>query len=131
MSMANSVELRPLFLDHEFVDFLFTIPHHYKIRGLSEKHIFKKSMEGFLPQGICRRTKQPLQPPAGWFIRTAGDMLRDLLSPPAIRETGYFNPAFVNFILSEHDAGGPIDYAGVIVVVFFMQLWHKIFFGLR
>ena len=39
MSMANSVEVRPLFLDHDFVNFTFRIPHHYKIQGLSEKHI--------------------------------------------------------------------------------------------
>ncbi|MEI6126453.1 MAG: asparagine synthase (glutamine-hydrolyzing) [Pseudomonadota bacterium] len=32
MSMANSVEVRPLFLDHELVNFCFRIHHHYKIQ---------------------------------------------------------------------------------------------------
>ena len=127
MSMANSVENRPLFLDHELVDFCFRIPHHYKIQGLSEKHILKKSMHNFLPEEICRRKKQPLQPPENWFIATAGDMLRDCLSHESIKKTGYFNPAFVDSLLADYDQKGFSNFAGAIVVVFFIQLWHNIF----
>ena len=50
MSMANSVENRPLFLDHELVEFCFRIPHHYKMQGLSEKNILKKAWKR-----CCRR----------------------------------------------------------------------------
>jgi asparagine synthase (glutamine-hydrolysing) len=127
MSMANSVEVRPLFLDHDLVDFSFRIPHYYKIQGLSEKYILKKSMENLLPRDICLRKKQPLQPPGKWFIDSAGDMLRDYLSQDKIKQTGYFNPAFVDFILSEYDGNAAIDYSGVIVVLFFIQLWHDLF----
>lgn len=127
MSMANSVEVRPLFLDHDFVNFTFRIPHHYKIQGLSEKHILKKSMESLLPGEICRRRKQPLQPPGKWFIETAGDMLRDYLSCEKVRQAGYFNPAFVDFLLAEHNENTGVDYSGMIVVAFFVQLWHDIF----
>lgn len=130
MSMANSVEARPLFLDHELVDFFFRIPHHFKMQGLDEKHILKKSIAGLLPPGICRRRKQPLQPPGAWFIRAAGDLLRDLLCREKIIRAGYFNPAFVAALLAEHDSGNTrVDYSGVLVVVFFVQLWHDIFLG--
>jgi asparagine synthase (glutamine-hydrolysing) len=127
MSMANSVELRPLFLDHNFVDFIFQIPSYYKLRGLNEKYILKKSLSGFLPPEICQRRKQPLQPPAPWFIKTAGDLLKDCLHPRKIKEAGYFNPEFVSSILAEFEKNSRIDYSGAIVVVFFMQLWHEIF----
>ncbi len=127
MSMANSVEVRPLFLDHEFVNFCFTIPAHYKIQGLSEKYILKKSMENFLPAEICSRKKQPLQPPEKWFVDNAWELIRDCLSENSIKQAGYFNPAFVNLLLSEHRNKNSADYAAVIVVVFFVQLWHDIF----
>lgn len=130
MSMANSVEARPLFLDHELVDFFFRIPHHYKMQGLDEKHILKKSMAGLLPPEICGRRKQPLQPPGAWFIRAAGDLLRDLLGREKITRAGYFNPTFVEALLAEHDSGNTrVDYSGVLVVIFFVQLWHDIFLG--
>lgn len=131
MSMANAVEARPLFLDHEFVNFCFTIPSHYKIQGLSEKHILKKSMEGFLPPKICSRKKQPLQPPEKWFVDTAWELIRDRLSEHSIKQAGYFNPAFVDLMLSEHQKNENTDYAAVIVVVFFVQLWHDIFLKRR
>ena len=127
MSMANSVENRPLFLDHELVEFCFRIPHHYKMQGLSEKNILKKSMENMLPKEICQRKKQPLQPPGGWFIDSAGEMLRDLLSYENIKKTGYFNPAFVDNLLAEYNKKGAADHSGTIVVIFFIQLWHDIF----
>ncbi len=129
MSMANSVEARPLFLDHEFVNFLFRVPPHLKMLGLSEKHILKKSMTGIAPDEICRRKKQPFQPPAGWFIDAAGDLLRDLLAPPKVKETGFFNADFISFMLSEYDRKTPADYSGLIITAFFMQLWHETFFG--
>ena len=127
MSMANSVEVRPLFLDHDFVDFTFRIPHHLKIQGLNEKYILKKSMETLLPSQVCRRNKQPLQPPQKWFIEAAGELLRDCLSEAKIRKAGYFNPFFINYILSEYDRESKIDFSGIIIVVFFIQLWHDIF----
>lgn len=127
MSMANSVEVRPLFLDHDFVNFLFRIPHHYKIQGLSEKLILKRSMQTLLPPEICARRKQPLQPPAAWFIETAGELIRTYLSRDKIQQAGYFNPAFIDFVLDEYRHTARADYAGVIIVVFFIQLWHDIF----
>jgi len=57
-------------------------------------------------------------------------MLRDYLSCEKVRQAGYFNPAFVDFLLAEHyenyeNTG--VDYSGTIVVIFFIQLWHDIF----
>jgi asparagine synthase (glutamine-hydrolysing) len=131
MSMAHSVEARPLFLDHELVNLLFRIPAASKMRGLSEKNILKQSMRGRIPEAICQRVKQPLQPPGRWFLDAAGPMLHDLLSHDRIREAGCFNPGFVDFVLAEHAAGSRIDYSGLIVTIFFVQLWHDIFIARR
>lgn len=128
MSMANSVEARPLFLDHELVEFLFRIPPHMKMLGLSEKYILKRGMRGIVPDEICRRKKQPFQPPAGWFIDAAGGLLRDCLSPSKIDKVGCFNRELVSSMLAEHDRRGRTDYSDLIVTVFFVQLWHDLFF---
>ncbi len=127
MSMANSVELRPPLLDHELVNFLFTLPARYKMHGLDEKHVFKKSMRNFLPDSICARRKQPLTPPSKWFVDQAGDMLRDYLSEPRLLRSGFFNPAFIREALEKHDAGDPMDFSGVLVVAFFVELWGDLF----
>ncbi|MDY6973859.1 MAG: asparagine synthase (glutamine-hydrolyzing), partial [Thermodesulfobacteriota bacterium] len=127
MSMANSVELRPLFLDHDLVNFVFRIPDKYKIKVLSEKNILKQSMKGFLPDSICRRKKQPLQPPGKWFIDSAYDMIRASLSKQTVVKKGYFNPHFVEKALVGYDNQSKMDYSGVIIVAFFVHLWDEIF----
>ncbi len=127
MSMANGVEMRPLFLDHELVDFFFTLPHHVKIRGLTEKYILKKSMRRLLPDGVCTRRKQPLQPPASVLISAAGDMLRDMLSPAQIKKAGIFNPRYIETMLAAPGKKGQVDYSGLVITCFFVQLWHHLF----
>ncbi len=127
MSMANSVELRTPFLDHDLVNFAFRIPDKYKIRGLNEKYILKKSMQGFLPERICKRKKQPLQPPGRWFINAHYDLIRDYLSDAAVRSKGYFNPDFIQNALCKYNNEMKIDYSGVVIVAFFIHLWDEIF----
>jgi len=127
MSMAHSVEVRPLFLDHKLVELAFRLPHHLKVQGLSEKHILKKSMAGLLPPDICTRRKQPLTPPARWFLEQARDRVQELLSPERIRAAGYFDPVFVQELYAVYRSSPLTDVSGVLVVVFFIQLWHDIF----
>jgi asparagine synthase (glutamine-hydrolysing) len=129
MSMANSVELRPTFLDHDLVNFIFRIPDKLKIKTLCEKYILKRSMQGFLPDEVCHRKKQPLQPPGKWFVGAARELIFDFLSDEMVRKKGYFNPSFVSKILKAFRNGSKTDYSGVIIVAFFIHLWDEIFFG--
>ena len=127
MSMAHSVELRTPFMDHELVQFAFQIPHQLKIKGLNEKYILKKSMEGFLPSKVCQRVKQPLQTPSAWFLDAAKDRVRQLLSPDAVKQKGYFDPVFISDLSRRFAQKKENSVAGVLVVVFFIQLWDEIF----
>ena len=127
MSMANSVELRTPFLDHDLVNFAFRIPDKFKLKVLKEKHILKESMRGFLPDYICSRKKQPLQPPGKWFIDIAYSMIRDYLSEETVKKKGYFNHHFITKTLSEYDNMSKVDYSSVIITAFFIHLWDDIF----
>jgi len=127
MSMANSVELRPMFLDHDLVNFIFRIPDKYKMRGLCEKYLLKKSMRGFLPDYICDRKKQPLQPPGKAFIDSVYDMVQDQLSEKNVKEKGYFNYSFIERVLGEYKQNNGMDNSGVVIVAFFVHLWDEIF----
>lgn len=131
MSMANSVELRSPFLDHRLVEFLFQIPSRYKMRGLREKFLLKKTAETFLPPEICARRKQPLAPPGAWFVKKFRTMIGDTLSAQTVRAKGYFRPEFTDHMLKEFDAASPMDYSGVLVVAFFVHLWDDLFLSSR
>lgn len=75
-SMAFSREVRLPFLNHELVEFLFTLPASYKISGGWTKRILRHAMEPILPMEITRRVdKLGFDPPQ-----------REWLNEPEIRE---------------------------------------------
>ncbi len=63
MMAANSVEGRFPFLDHRVVEFSSRLSPHFKVRGLQEKYILKKSAQGLLPPQVWQRSKQPYRAP--------------------------------------------------------------------
>lgn len=63
-SMAHSREVRLPFLNHELVEFAFSLPASYKINEGWSKYILRRSMEGVLPGEITWRTdKIGYEPP--------------------------------------------------------------------
>jgi len=63
-SMAHGVEVRLPFLDHELVEFLFSLPSHFKIREGWTKWLLRTSMENDLPKEIVwRKDKTGYEPP--------------------------------------------------------------------
>ena len=127
MSMANSVELRSPFMDHRLVEYVFSLPARFKMRGLNEKYLLKRSFRNFLPPSICSRRKQPLAPPGKWFVRMFRERIGDSLAAETVRRKGYFRPEFMEHMLREFDADSPMDYSGVIIVAFFVHLFDDLF----
>ncbi len=63
-SMAHSVEVRLPFLQHELVEFLFTLPPHFKIHQGWTKWLLRKAVEDRLPKEIVwRKDKVGYEPP--------------------------------------------------------------------
>ncbi|WP_368784336.1 asparagine synthase-related protein, partial [Acinetobacter baumannii] len=53
-SMAVSLESRVPMLDYRIVELAATIPPHIKVKGLEPKYIFKKAMQGVIPNEILK-----------------------------------------------------------------------------
>jgi asparagine synthase (glutamine-hydrolysing) len=62
--MAHGTEVRLPFLNHELVEFLFTLPPHFKIRQGWTKWLLRKTVEDKLPGSITwRKDKIGFEPP--------------------------------------------------------------------
>jgi asparagine synthase (glutamine-hydrolysing) len=95
-SMAHGVEVRLPFLNHELVEFLFSLPSHFKIREGWTKYLLRITMEDVLPKEIAwRRDKTGFEPPQkSWlqhpvlqdYIHEARQSLvkADILAPRAL-----------------------------------------------
>ena len=120
MAMAASIEARFPFLDHRVIEFANRLPPQYKLRGLAEKHILKKSMAAELPPAITRRSKQPYRAPdsASFFVDGKPlDYVAELLSPKAIDDAGVFDAASVGRLMEKCRSGRAVGFGDNIAFV--------------
>jgi asparagine synthase (glutamine-hydrolysing) len=90
---AAGVEAFFPFLDHHLVEFAAHLPNDLKLRGREEKYLLKRAVEEILPGQIIRRKKSPMTSPTSpaFLSPDACAYAQRLLSPPVIREKGYFD----------------------------------------
>jgi asparagine synthase (glutamine-hydrolysing) len=69
MTMANSLEGREPFLDHEMFEFVQSLPSSYKVKGWNEKLILRKLGEKYLPKEIIYRKKSPFYIPLDEYFQ--------------------------------------------------------------
>lgn len=63
-AMAHGVEVRLPFLDHSLVEFVFSLPSHYKLQSGYSKYLLRQSMNDMLPSEIVwRKDKIGFEPP--------------------------------------------------------------------
>ena len=103
MMMGNSVEGRFPFLDYRVIEFASQIPPHFKIRGLNEKYILKKTYQDLIPKEIINRYKMPYRAPiAQCFVgKNADPLIVELLTKEKISQFGYFEPAKIEKLLDK------------------------------
>ena len=125
-SMANSLEGRSPFLDHEFVETMFRLPGDWKLKGLKgHKWILKEAFGDKLPKRIQRRGKMGFGIPLGsWFRGQLKDYWRDhVLSSEALAR-GYFNRSALETIWDQHQSGRR-DHGYRMWALLMLELWHR------
>lgn len=105
-SMANSLEVRVPMLDHPFLDWANALPVDLKLRAREGKYILKKSLERFVPSDVLYRDKMGFAVPlADWFRGPLRGRLDDILTSPALAESGMFDIGHIGKLINAHDSG--------------------------
>jgi asparagine synthase (glutamine-hydrolysing) len=125
MSMAASTEVRVPLLDDEVVALAARIPPQLKLRRMTRKYIFKRSMQGTLPHDVIWRPKAGFGAPIrSWLTGELKPMIDDLLSPETVRSRGLFDPAEVRRILAANESGHE-DNALRIWALLSLEIWQQ------
>ncbi|MBI3399372.1 MAG: asparagine synthase (glutamine-hydrolyzing) [Deltaproteobacteria bacterium] len=126
-SMANSLEARSPFLDHEFMEFAARIPSELKLKGRTTKYILKEALRGILPDDVLFRSKMGFGVPIDhWFRNELKEMAYDMLLGKRCVERGYFQKGFIQKILDEH-VSGRWNWQYHIWNLLMLELWHREF----
>ena len=126
-SMANSLEVRVPFLDHDLVEYASKIQAVYKLKGFTTKYILKRGVQAqkLLPRDIIHRRKAGFMIPlAQWLKKDLRPILEDLCSAETIRQDGFFDPAYVRTMLDEHFTHVR-DHRKSIWALLCFQLWLR------
>jgi len=127
MSMATSLEARVPLLDYKLVEFAFSLPPDYKVRGSTTKWFFKKALSGFLPETIINRRKEGFSIPIkNWLKGELKELMLTYLDPSAIESTGLFENGYVQRLISEHLASKENHSHRLWALISFM-IWKKKF----
>lgn len=70
VSMAHSLEVRPVLLDHHLAEFAFNLPSSFKEPGKINKALLAESVSDLLPQGLASRKKQGFELPLTHWLNT-------------------------------------------------------------
>ena len=127
MSMANSLELRVPFCDHEVIEFSATIPYALKLKGFKLKSLLKRTVQPLLPEPIIKRKKQGFMIPlAKWFQDELRGYVDDLLSKERIEKRGYFRYEYIRWVLDQHRRNRR-NFTDLIFALVSLELWHQMY----
>ncbi len=128
-AMAAGIESRPPLTDHRIVEFMFSLPPKYRIRGYTQKYLLKKVAEKYLPKHIVHRPKAPFGSPLrSWIRGPLSTLVRELLSEESLKARGLYNPRYVSELI-EKDRRGLEDNAHILWTLLTCEIWFRTFFG--
>jgi len=126
-SMANSLEARSPFLDHEVMEFAARLPVEIKFRRRRLKSLLKRAFADLLPPENVNRRKMGFGVPVGqWFRGPLRDLLRDTLLSPRALDRGYFRDPEVRRLVDEH-LERRADHSFQLWNLLMLELWHREF----
>ncbi len=127
MSMANSLEVRTPFLDHNIVNFAFSLPVNYKIDKNIKKKILQDAYKNILPKELYNRPKHGFEVPLLKWLKADlyPIILEDLLNKDLIENQNIFNYKEIQNIVNKLKSGNPNDAPAEIWALIIFQNWWK------
>ncbi len=125
MTMAVSLEGRVPYLDHEFVEFVASLPSKLKVHKLTTKYILKEAMRPLLPASIIDRRKHGFAVPIGeWFKSELKTYATEVFQDKTTAQRGFFNIEYIQSLLDEHQ-NGIQDYSSHLWALLIFELWCR------
>lgn len=126
-SMANSLELRAPFLDHEVVEFAASIPSFMKRNASGGKLILKEIAKKLLPEDVLNKRKTGFVAPLSkWLKNDLSDILKATLLDEIASRRGLFDQKFIKRMINEQ-ISGTRDWSNRLWALMFLELWFREF----
>jgi len=126
-SMANSLEARSPFLDHEVLQFAASLPENLKMKGFQPKYLLKKAAARLVPREVIYRRKMGFGVPVGkWFREGMKDFVRGILLSETSLRRGIVKPELLTKYVGEHQNAAR-DHSQRLWTLLMLELWYQRF----
>lgn len=123
-AMSFSLETRVPFLDHRILEFAWTLPIDFKIRGGVGKWPLRQILYRHVPEKLIERPKMGFGVPiASWLRGPLRDWGEDLLSRKLLHDQGHFDVEEVRKKWDEHQSGRR-NWQHQLWCVLMFQAWY-------
>jgi asparagine synthase (glutamine-hydrolysing) len=127
-SMAFGLEARSPLLDHHFVELAAKIPYKLKLKRYKTKAIFKKALEGILPNEIIYRKKKGFAVPLEhWFRNEMKEFTADILLKEGAMIHQWLKKDVIQMYFDEH-CNTKINHSSKLWALLTLELWLQRFF---
>jgi asparagine synthase (glutamine-hydrolysing) len=125
-SMASGLEQRVPFLDVELMRFVERIPARMRVRRLSRKWLYRKSLDELVPAATLARKKHPFATPYDDWLRSSLGTEVERLYERGSAAAEAIDPDAVSELVAEHRRGRA-DHKRVLYCLLELGYWHRSF----
>jgi asparagine synthase (glutamine-hydrolysing) len=126
-AMANSLEARSPFLDHNLIEFAASLPEKIKARRFETKSFLKKIAARLVPREVVYRRKMGFGVPIGkWFRGEMKDFVREILLSERSLNRGIVKRGMIEKYVREHTSAER-DHAFQLWTLLMLELWFQRF----
>ncbi len=126
-SMANSLEARSPFLDHNVIEFAASLPENVKARRTETKSFLKKIAARLVPKEVVYRRKMGFGVPIGkWFRGEMKNYVREILLSEKSLNRGIIKSEIIEKYVREHTSAER-DHAFQLWTLLMLELWFERF----
>jgi asparagine synthase (glutamine-hydrolysing) len=127
MGMAANLENRVPFLDHQLVEFGFSLPEALKINYLDNKLLLKEVTSEFLPADLIYRRKCGFAQPVSEWLKNKKGLGRYLeMFKERNFQRQFLNYEAIDKIIEEH-LSGRNNHTEILWTLINLELWLRIF----
>lgn len=128
VSMFHGLEVRVPYLDHEIIEYVETLPAHYKVHLGNRKWLHRQICKQFLPKKIINRKKRGFAGDIAdeWFRHSLNSRLNQNLKDSKSLMYNYFEYNKIQSLLHMHQSGRE-DYHKILYSLTVFEEWLRCF----